>query len=415
MPIAVVVYFLIGYAVPGKTTGRTRWRDVDFGGSLSLLLSIGSLLLCLQSKHANYALACASAAFFAVFIAVELKYARFPVLPLALLRRRVPLCVGIISGVIAIVNFNMLYHLPMVFEIVFGQSLSQAGAHVLPNSLAMAVVAPLSGLYVRRTRRYKWAIVLSACGPFAAMILLSRLRPDSNALVQWAAVVPMGTGFGALLTLTLVANLNTVSRAEIATATGFVFVFRSIGQVLGVGISDAVFQTGLSRELERRFTDEKLIDRLRHASSIIKKLPMAERILAREAYGAALKNTFVFGAIGAAIVLVTSFFVSPSTRTENRARLTSRSQTSLCTRTRSRFRRRGRSMRPVILVEAGHVSLRVYSRSRSYIPGVSKMDGARLWSVRDTWEAHSTVSSDGRASSLRLPSPPATKDRSRPL
>lgn len=344
-----MLYVLVGFAVPGKTAGRTRWGDVDFGGSLSLLLSIGSLLLCLQSERATYPLAIASVAFFAVFIVVELRYARFPVLPLTLLRRRVPLCVGIISGVIAIVNFNMLYHLPMVFEIVLGQALSAAGAHLLPNSIAMAVFAPLAGLYVRRVRRYKWAIVLSACGPLLAMILLTTIGPSSNEVVQWAAVVPMGTGFGALLTLTLVANLNAVSRAEIATATGFVFVFRSIGQVLGVGISDAVFQTSLRQELERRFSDERLIDRLRHASSVIRKLPLTQRLLAREAYGAALRNTFIFGAVGAAIVLVTSFFVSSGIGIEevgeeggmDRA-LMFRFRTSPYTRTRSRFRRSGR-------------------------------------------------------------------------
>lgn len=312
MPIAVVLFIIVGLAVPGKTTGRTQWADVDFGGSLSLLLSIGSLLLCLQSQsqQATYPLAGAAAAFFLVFIVVELRYARFPVLPLTLLRRRVPLCVGIISGVIAIVNFNMIYHLPMVFEIVLRQPLSVAGAHLLPNSIAMAVFAPLAGIYVRRARRYKWAQVLSACGPLLAMALLWGLGPGSSQIVQWGGVVPMGAGFGALLTLTLVSNLNAVSRAEIATATGFVFVFRSIGQVLGVGISDAVFQTSLWRELKRRFTDEDLIDRLRHASSVIRKLPAAEQLLAREAYGAALKNTFLFGGIGAAVVLVTSLFVS---------------------------------------------------------------------------------------------------------
>lgn len=297
--------------MPGKATGRTRWGDIDFGGSLTLLLSIGCRLLrSLGSEHSAAPFAFASAVFFAVFILVELRFARFPVLPLTLLRRRVPLCIGIISGLIAIVNFNMLYHLPMVFEIVLGQSLSAAGSHLLPNSIAMAIFSPLAGLYVRKTKRYKWAIVLCACGPLLSMILLTFLGPESSDAMQWTAVIPMGTGFGALLTLTLVANLEAVSPAEIATATGFVFVWRSIGQVLGVGISDAVFQTGLQWELERRFNDPGLIDRLRHASSTIKKLPLAQRLLAREAYGAALRNTFIFGGIGAAIVVVTSFFVS---------------------------------------------------------------------------------------------------------
>lgn len=40
---------------------------------------------------------------------------------------------------------------------------------------------------------------------------------------------------------------------EIATSTGFVFVWRSLGQVFGVGLSGAVFQGTLSEQLNSRF------------------------------------------------------------------------------------------------------------------------------------------------------------------
>lgn len=86
---------------------------------------------------------------------------------------------------IAIVNFNMLYHLPMVFEIVFGQSLSLAGAHILPNSAAMTLSAPLMGYLVKRTGRYKRLTVLCCAGPVVAMALLAGLDPGSSWAVQW--------------------------------------------------------------------------------------------------------------------------------------------------------------------------------------------------------------------------------------
>jgi hypothetical protein len=47
--------------------------------------------------------------------------------------------------------------------------------------------------------------------------------------------------------------LITVTEHEIATATGFIFVWRCIGQVFGVGLSGAVFQVSLQYQLERRF------------------------------------------------------------------------------------------------------------------------------------------------------------------
>lgn len=212
VPIALVLFVLIRLAVPPGDKRNGSLRDIDFGGSLTLLLSIGSLLVVLQRSSSDVPFGSDAVAigasvltliFFLAFIYVELCVARKPVLPLSLLRRRVPLCVGIISGVIAIVNFNMLYHLPMVFEIVFGQSLSLAGAHILPNSAAMTLSAPLMGYLVKRTHRYKNLTVLCCFGPVIAMALLSTLSPASSWATQWLSVLPMGAGFSGLLTLTL--------------------------------------------------------------------------------------------------------------------------------------------------------------------------------------------------------------------
>lgn len=91
----------------------------------------------------------------------------------------------------------------MVFEIVFGESLSKAGAHILPNSAAMTLSAPLMGYLVKRTGRYKWLTVACCAGPVLAMALLASLGPGSSAGVRWLSVVPMGAGFSGLLTLTL--------------------------------------------------------------------------------------------------------------------------------------------------------------------------------------------------------------------
>jgi MFS family permease len=124
VPVAAVCIVLARLTIPqdkGKTYSAETLSEIDLGGSATLLLSIGSLLLLLQRSSADIPLRhdpvglaalAASVGFFAAFILVELCFAKRPVLPLALLRQRTALCVGIIAGVIAIVNFNMLYHLP---------------------------------------------------------------------------------------------------------------------------------------------------------------------------------------------------------------------------------------------------------------------------------------------------------------
>jgi hypothetical protein len=118
---------------------------------------------------------------------------------------------------------------------------------------------------------------------------------------------------------------------EIATATGFVFVWRSLGQVFGVGLSSAVYQFSLSRELQARLADPRvsgsvwgsgadkarvdtndapqIVDELRHASRAIFDLPPESQALARAAFRIALRNTFIFGLLGALVVFATALFV----------------------------------------------------------------------------------------------------------
>ncbi|KAK4688412.1 hypothetical protein P7C73_g1708, partial [Tremellales sp. Uapishka_1] len=209
LPLAAITVLMILLSVPTAETHQSislsSLAQIDFGGALTLLISIGALLQLLsidpgsgplKDNAVGIAMVVIFVAAFIAFLYIEIAVAVKPVLPLSMLRRRTPLCVGIISSMIAIVNFNMLYHLPMVFEIVFQQNLALAGAHLLPNSIAMTISAPIAGYIVKRTSRYKWLIVISCAGPLVAMILISQLTPQSWEPLQWIC-------FSSLLTLTL--------------------------------------------------------------------------------------------------------------------------------------------------------------------------------------------------------------------
>ena len=109
---------------------------------------------------------------------------------------------------------------------------------------------------------------------------------------------------------TIVALLATVDKSQVGVATGFVFIWRCLGQCFGVGISQAIFQTALSVQLQKRISDPEVIDRIRHSTHSIFNLPLDTRQLAVAGFKVAVQQTFYFAAAGAGIVLLTSFFVS---------------------------------------------------------------------------------------------------------
>ncbi|BEI85616.1 hypothetical protein CcaverHIS002_0510170 [Cutaneotrichosporon cavernicola] len=217
------------------------------------------------------------------------------------------------SGLHSTPKFPSQSLVSMVFEIVFDESLSRAGAHILPNSAAMTLSAPIMGYLVKRTRRYKWLTVTCCAGAgrrHGPPLGMGTGVGSGGAMARSRAY--MGAGFSSLLTLTL--------KSQIAVATGFVFVFRSLGQVFGVGVSGAAFQASIAAELRKRFSDPKvphsrlwltpqLIDALRSVSKTINRFPAPGGALAVAAYGAALRNTFLFDLAGAVAVFVASLFI----------------------------------------------------------------------------------------------------------
>ncbi|CAG8610415.1 12247_t:CDS:2 [Acaulospora colombiana] len=84
-----------------------------------------------------------------------------------------------------------------------------------------------------------------------------------------------------------------------AVAMGFVQLFRGLGQVSGVAISSAMFQSLLNKELHARLTDpgsEELIEKVKHSSEIVRQLPPNLQEPVRGSYAFALRAVFIMAA-----------------------------------------------------------------------------------------------------------------------
>lgn len=84
-----------------------------------------------------------------------------------------------------------------------------------------------------------------------------------------------------------------------AVAMGFVQLFRGLGQVSGVAISSAMFQSLLNEELHARLAgpgSEELIEKVKHSSDIVRQLPPNLQEPVRESYASALRAVFIMAA-----------------------------------------------------------------------------------------------------------------------
>lgn len=130
---------------------------------------------------------------------------------------------------------------------------SQAGARLLPFSLAISAGSLGAGYLMRRTGTYRAQLVTSVSMLVFSLALISSPFATVLPLSSWVNVIrsyksptesghmltsertdgrtAAGLGYGALLTSSLVALIRAADRSDMAISTSMSYLFRYTGQV----------------------------------------------------------------------------------------------------------------------------------------------------------------------------------------
>ncbi|KAF8913341.1 MFS general substrate transporter [Mucidula mucida] len=313
LPLFVVSLLLtsvnLRYVTPGKGKSTLEvLKRIDYGGIFTLLFAVGGCLVFLSTRY-NALLPWSDPTVFVPFIFTivfalgfiftEIYVAQEPMLAPFLLKQKIPVLVGLSNFLVAMCNFSVTFFFPMYFQTVMMTSASEAGLHLLPNSISMSTGSLFAGWVIHRTGKYKKINLIFGCFPFIATVLISLLREDSGPLQSWLSIIPLGFGNAVVLQTMLIALLAHLPESHMAVGTGFGQVFRGIGQVGGVAVSSALFQSILDRELRKRIhrpDAEHWIISIRQSARLVHDLPPDLQRIARDSYAVSLKAVFTFAA-----------------------------------------------------------------------------------------------------------------------
>ncbi|KAJ2932391.1 hypothetical protein H1R20_g4690, partial [Candolleomyces eurysporus] len=302
----------LGGFISDKAKTRTKkaiLRRIDYAGTVTLFVAVFSLLIFMSEKfnndlpwdHWSVILSLSlSVAFFILFVVAEVYVSPEPVLAPALFKHREAIVISASNFFVPICNYAVMYFLPTWFQTVKLDSASVAGAHIMPHSVAMSTGSIFAGWIMRRTGEYKLLMLIAGFLPFIAGILFSTMTVNSPWYVQWFSIIPFGFGNACVLQTTLSALLASIPRKTLAVGTGFIQLFRGIGQVIGVALASAVFQAVLNVELHKRITgpgSEEDITRIRRDSTLVAHLPPDLQSAARESYAIGLRWVFIVATI----------------------------------------------------------------------------------------------------------------------
>ncbi len=151
-----------------------------------------------------------------------------------------------IGGVLGFALFGSLFLLPIMLQRLLGFDAMQSGLIMMPRSLAMAVVMPLSGRFYNRLgpRVLVGLGLLTAAYGFFDM---SRLSVDIGYWDLFWPQVWQGVGFSLIFVALSTAALSTISRPRMTEATGLYNVVRQVTGSIGVAVAATMLSASTVR------------------------------------------------------------------------------------------------------------------------------------------------------------------------
>ncbi|KAI0004007.1 MFS general substrate transporter [Xylariaceae sp. FL0662B] len=256
---ACLVAYLV--RIPPKVSEKSYLARIDFTGAFSLIVFLVLLLLGLNAGgnlvpwvH-PLPLTTLPLSFAALigFILWESR-AKQPVIPVRLLLDRTVFTACMTNLLCCMVNMMALFYAPLYLQ-ARGSSATQAGLVILfaPGGICLCSVG--SGILMKKTGRYVGLGIVSVILMLACVIILTILNENSRNWPLMIAFLLLGSGQGAMLTVTLLACLAAVEHSYQATVTSATYAFRSVGGTVGITIASAIYQNVLKSELWDRFGD----------------------------------------------------------------------------------------------------------------------------------------------------------------
>lgn len=249
LPVGVLATAMAAFFIP-RSISKGKRETFDVAGASTLMVGLGALTLGLsKGQEAGWAsppilgLFAVAVVFLVLFLRLE-KVVQCPMLDLSLLRSRLFSAATTSS----LINYLCLYATMflMPFYLVQGRGFSPGSAGLLltAQAVAMAVMTPIAGLLSDRIGSR-----LPATGGMALMAVglavFGTLDVGSSA---WHIALPLvltGIANGSFGTPNNIAIMGSVPSHQQGVAAAITATARTMGMILGVAVSGAIFATQL--------------------------------------------------------------------------------------------------------------------------------------------------------------------------
>jgi len=246
----------VGIAVAARRFVRSRLataageRHYDVAGALTVTAGLVLVTFAIVRTDVNgwgsaatLGVMAAGLALLAAFVAIEARFSRRPLVPLAIFAGRVLSAANVCVFFMGSAVFAMWYFVSLYLQQVLGFSPIQAGLAFLPMTLAIAAASTVAG---RLTSRIGPGRVLAGGMSLIAVGMLAFSFVDADGSYLGDVLVPgvlTATGIGFSFVPVTIAALAGVEGGQAGLASGLVNTSRQFGGSLGLAVLATVAST----------------------------------------------------------------------------------------------------------------------------------------------------------------------------
>jgi EmrB/QacA subfamily drug resistance transporter len=225
---------LIGLTFKGLTNDATNdlylWTDPQVGG-LILVGVVGYVLFVLAERRAKE-----------------------PIVPLDLWRSRTYSASLVSTFFASFAFFGAVVFLPRWLQFTQGFTSTNSGLGMLPLVGALIVSSIASGIFVARTGRYKWLLVVATALIGVGTLMMTQLTKDTPYLVLAVWMIIAGLGVGPTFSVFTIVIQNAVPFRQLGVGTSNLTFFRQIGGAVALAFVGTIFAQALKDDFAPQLT-----------------------------------------------------------------------------------------------------------------------------------------------------------------
>ncbi|EFQ98654.1 hypothetical protein MGYG_01676 [Nannizzia gypsea CBS 118893] len=319
----LIIFFFLELHTP-TTPLLAGLRAIDWLGSLAVIGGTVMFLIGLEYGGESYSwssptvicLIVFGIVAWGIFILIQWKVSRYPVMPLWLFTQRSTLAAYGIVLIHGAIYTSGSFFLPLYFQAVLGETPLKSGILLFPNVIAVSIVSAVTGIFIRKS---------GLCLPpiwFGTTVLVLGTGlyinlPSHRSLVKVILYqLVAGMGIGPNFQAPIIAIQSHIRPSDIATATASIAFCRNLASSISVVIGGVIIQNRLQDNILQiqHLLSPKTLEALQGVSAgasvhIIQALPPNEKQPVLDAYTKSFSTMWIFYTAFAAIGFLVSLLL----------------------------------------------------------------------------------------------------------